>query len=396
MEQKVNSKNSLMKQKKRFFFIFIQLTIFLLTFLLPSLTFSLPQIPIHQEITMKQIELEKAKEELSLLETELEIAVEAYNAAQMELLQTQASLATTKLNYESVKEEYQRQTEILNQRVKIIYKEGDIQYLEVLLNTKGFIDFIRRLHFLLEIGEADAKFLKRINEEKDRLDKIKMELEQLEEKQALVKDRIEAKKSEIEMKIAEKEAYMKTLSQDIQLLLQQEALMKEKEREKIKDQVDQLIKDLNISIPEGSVVFTALRYLGVPYLWAGENPETGFDCSGLVKYVFALHGVDLPHYSGAQFQLGINVDNIEDLQPGDLVFFGNPVHHVGIYMGSGYFIHAPQSGDFVRVTRLSERVDYAGARRIFAPPLFEFPTSEVPTSGSYLREVPTSSVIPFP
>ena len=80
-----------------------------------------------------------------------------------------------------------------------------------------------------------------------------------------------------------------------------------------------------------------------------------------VLYVYR-YGVDLPHYSGSQFLLGTRVAPA-DLKPGDVVFFGSPIHHVGIYVGAGYFIHAPRTGDFVKVSPLAERTDFAGARR---------------------------------
>jgi cell wall-associated NlpC family hydrolase len=79
-------------------------------------------------------------------------------------------------------------------------------------------------------------------------------------------------------------------------------------------------------------------------------------------HVFAQHGVKLPHYSGAQFQLGEKVPP-GDLRPGDVVFFGSPVYHVGMYVGAGYFIHAPRTGDYVKLSKLADRTDYAGARR---------------------------------
>ncbi|MRR12177.1 NlpC/P60 family protein, partial [bacterium] len=121
------------------------------------------------------------------------------------------------------------------------------------------------------------------------------------------------------------------------------------------------VNKAGIVVEPGSPVETALGYHGVPYLWGGETPS-GFDCSGLVLYVFKQHGVSLPHYSGSQFQLGEKVAPA-DLQPGDVVFFGSPIYHVGMYVGGGYFIHAPRTGDFVKLSRLSERSDYAGARR---------------------------------
>ena len=112
------------------------------------------------------------------------------------------------------------------------------------------------------------------------------------------------------------------------------------------------------------VVGIAMQYLGVPYVWGGASPG-GFDCSGLVMYVYAQVGVSLPHYTGAQWQMGVPVSQ-SDLQPGDLVFFDG-LGHVGIYIGGGEFIHAPHTGDVVRIDSLAEgwyAATYDGARRI--------------------------------
>jgi cell wall-associated NlpC family hydrolase len=113
------------------------------------------------------------------------------------------------------------------------------------------------------------------------------------------------------------------------------------------------------------VVAIAMRYLGVPYKWGGASPSTGFDCSGLTMYVFAQIGVSLPHYAAAQYGLGRPVSKSE-LQPGDLVFFSG-LGHMGMYIGAGNFIHAPRTGDVVKISSLSDpyRVSgWVGARRV--------------------------------
>jgi len=113
--------------------------------------------------------------------------------------------------------------------------------------------------------------------------------------------------------------------------------------------------------PEAATI--ALRYLGIPYLWGGASPATGFDCSGLVMYVYAQLGISLPHYAAAQYQLGTAVDRSQ-LLPGDLVFF-DALNHVGIYIGNGQFVHAPQTGDVVKITALADFGNgYVGARRL--------------------------------
>ncbi|HST18330.1 MAG TPA: NlpC/P60 family protein [Gaiellaceae bacterium] len=106
----------------------------------------------------------------------------------------------------------------------------------------------------------------------------------------------------------------------------------------------------------------ALRYLGVKYVWGGESPK-GFDCSGLVAYVFAQLGITLPHYAAAQYGLGAAVPR-DQLQPGDLVFFDG-LDHVGIYIGGDQFVHAPHTGDVVKITSMAAYGGgYVGARRI--------------------------------
>lgn len=116
------------------------------------------------------------------------------------------------------------------------------------------------------------------------------------------------------------------------------------------------------------LVLTAQRFLGVPYRWGGEDRTNGFDCSGLTMVSYRLNGLNLPRNSRAQFQAGRFVAK-KDLQRGDLVFFatkgGNRVTHVGMYIGGGKFIHAPQTGKTVRVAELSNsffQKTYVGGR----------------------------------
>jgi cell wall-associated NlpC family hydrolase len=121
-----------------------------------------------------------------------------------------------------------------------------------------------------------------------------------------------------------------------------------------------------VNIPIGSpgaghaaAASIALRYLGVPYVWGGASPS-GFDCSGLVMYVYAQLGISLPHYTVAQWNA---TDPISSPEPGDLVFF-NGLGHVGIYIGGGRFVNAPHTGSVVRIDSMSSFGGYDGARRV--------------------------------
>ncbi|GAC1441088.1 MAG: C40 family peptidase [Mycobacteriales bacterium] len=118
----------------------------------------------------------------------------------------------------------------------------------------------------------------------------------------------------------------------------------------------------------GDAAQTAVRVaenqLGKPYVWGAEGPDS-FDCSGLTKYAYAAAGIALPHYTGEQWNAGRHVAE-SDLQPGDLIFFHSDLHHMGMYIGGGQLIHAPHSGDVVRIASLSGwfQDNYAGAVRV--------------------------------
>ena len=121
---------------------------------------------------------------------------------------------------------------------------------------------------------------------------------------------------------------------------------------------------------DSEMLFHALAAAGVDYRPGGKSYQTGFDCSGLVAFVYReAHGLALPHNTQAQSRLGETVDR-SDLQPGDLVFFNTqrkPFSHVGIYLGEDRFIHAPKEGAMVRTENLRVRywaTRYDGARRI--------------------------------
>jgi hypothetical protein len=124
-----------------------------------------------------------------------------------------------------------------------------------------------------------------------------------------------------------------------------------------------------VQVRELAAMAVAKKYLGTPYQWGGESPSTGFDCSGLMQYAYHQAGVDLPRVAEDQFNVGEHIGR-DQLEPGDLVFFQDStgyIHHVGMYIGGGKFMHAPHTGDVVKISKLGEPYysgQFAGGRRV--------------------------------
>ena len=114
-----------------------------------------------------------------------------------------------------------------------------------------------------------------------------------------------------------------------------------------------------------------MQFLRTPYVWGGTTPYNsatrtgGFDCSGYMQYVFAHFGISITRTTYTQINDGIEVSK-NNIVPGDLVFFGDygEPHHVGMYIGEGLYIHAPKTGDVIKISAMAGRSDFCRARRI--------------------------------
>jgi peptidoglycan DL-endopeptidase CwlO len=342
-------------------------------------------------ITSKQAQAQDVLAKVQQLQSNLEQASNAYAAAGEQLKQIDAELVLNGKNLVAAKKSLTHSQQAIATRVRELYVKGDgDSTLEVLLGSTSLEDVVNRLDAIQRVSGQDARILNAVKKYKREVLERRSQLQDQRTKQAdLVQQRAEQKDS-IEGQITEQNQLLSSIKDQIkqlrieeqqrqaelraQALARAAAIRAEAERAQhaaaavATANVGHVEDTYNPNVPApqyGSVVSIALQYLGVPYVWGGASPSTGFDCSGFVMYVFAQIGVSLPHHAASQYNYGTPVSR-DQLAPGDLVFFDG-LGHVGIYIGNGQFIHAPHTGDVVKISSLSEgwyTATYYGARRL--------------------------------
>lgn len=313
------------------------------------------------ELAARQARMDEFRNQLDQLDAQLEIATEAYNQASSALTDTQDKLNATRSDLGSAQDALDEQSKLLETRIDAMYRDGNASTAEILLDAQSIPDFFRRLQFITTISSADADLAKQLSNQRDSIAGTELDLRKADLEARSLEFTLRARKMEIELRIAERQAMLANAQKDLSAMLDTEAKKRMADEMGVWQSILRGAKDLGVTVEKDSPVETALSYHGIPYVWGGASPS-GFDCSGLTMYVYAQHGVDLPHHAASQYLMGVPVDP-SALQPGDLVFFGSPVHHVGMYIGGGYFVHAPRTGDVVKVSKLADRSDFVGARR---------------------------------
>jgi cell wall-associated NlpC family hydrolase len=322
--------------------------------------------------------------QINRLDSSLERARTRLIASTQRLHQIEHSLAINKVGLRAARANLKQSQKTLMQRLVVIYQTRDEQStLGVMLGAKSISDLVTRIEAVHNVSSQDVTVLHDVMRFKSQVQHHQRALVHAHKQQAaLVRERAAAKAS-IESQLSHQQRLLNSIRGQISQLLAQaraRALASAAAAQAKYDAAQQVAAaaaagdpfGVTASTPDGTVappsqyggvVGIAMRYLGVPYVWGGASPS-GFDCSGLVMYVYAQMGVSLPHYTGAQWNVGVPVSR-SDLEPGDLVFFDG-LGHVGIYIGGGQFIHAPHSGTVVQISSLSGwyASNYDGARRI--------------------------------
>lgn len=296
---------------------------------------------------------------IAALDDRAEQYAEAYNAARGRLATLQRRTVTAQDRLDRARAASNRLRGRIAAAASAAYRGGGLDEIVTLVTTKDPASFLDRAVSLDHVSRYQADALFQYSVAQHSLRSAKADLAaQLSAQRAEVR-RLAAAKSQVERLIAQQQSALGQLrAADRARLAAQQTQVR----------AAAYAARATYNGPASGLAAVAVRaaydQLGKPYQWGAAGPDS-FDCSGLTMYAWGQAGVSLPHYTGAQYSAGRHVSE-SDLRPGDLVFFYSDLHHVGIYIGGGRFIHAPHTGTVVQIASLSGsyQSNYAGAVRV--------------------------------
>jgi peptidoglycan DL-endopeptidase CwlO len=342
-------------------------------------------------IQEKQAEARQVLARIDALGHALDRATEAYDGATYHLRRIREGLRVVGVQLRVARHNYRVAEDQLAARLRGIYMSGPTDStLEVILGARSLDEVITALETQNQLAHQDTELVREVTTFRaavTRRDALLRRAKGIEER--IVAERAAAR-ARIASGLAEQHRLLGSSKNEIATLVHQQAVEEAQlaaeaqarlaeQRAASQAALNSVVVGATAESPNGAggsatvlppsaigsrVVAIAEQYLGRPYVWGAAGPYA-FDCSGLVMYVFDQVGISLPHYAAAQWNYGTYVPK-DLLEPGDLVFFDD-LGHVGIYVGGGDYIQAPQPGDVVKITPLSDpwsEANYYGAKRI--------------------------------
>lgn len=309
-------------------------------------------------------DLERAKERLLELERDFELVVERYNLVHERLEKLQVEIAAKELVVGTVERRMTSKVDAAVSLARELYKSGTTGVaISSVLSSDSLAELETRVEYLQSSEAAQAKVFERLDVDRIRLDREIDQLDDARAKALAAEQELAELRSDIEDKLEDQRDEIARINAAIERAERRAARAAAATARSL-GLVEVDLSDIKPAPAPNAraqaAVDAALSQLGKPYQWGASGPDS-YDCSGLTMWAWAHAGVSLPHNSGAQYSATERVPR-PDLAPGDLLFYGNPIHHVSMYIGNGQMVEAPYTGSHVRVTSVT-RSDFVGAGR---------------------------------
>lgn len=365
-------------------------------------------------IDEKKSEAEQIRQQIAAFDVELARAVEKYNQVNEDLERVRGQIKKNKKALKIAEIQLSVARGQLDERVVAIYKQRSVNLMDVFFTADSFDEIASQIELMRRVGEQDSALVDEVTAQRKKISqKRKALIKDRKARERFVAEAAE-QKADIEGRIGERQSMLSGVEEEIRELERAEqerarraaaASVAAARAAAEAEEQDQPTADTaggsasssgasngstGSSSSGGSggsgssggssdagssggssnsggssssggalggsgrpyIVAIAARYLGTPYKYGGTSPQTGFDCSGFVQYVYRQAGITLPRTSMTQQQIGRRV-SMNALLPGDLVFRGYPAYHVGIYVGNGQAIHSPHTGAVVSYQSIS-------------------------------------------
>jgi peptidoglycan DL-endopeptidase CwlO len=315
-----------------------------------------------------EVDLERAKERLIELERDFELVVERYNLVHERLEKLQAEMAAKELVVSTIERRMESKVDAAVSLARELYKSGATgAAISSVLSSDSLAELETRVEYLRSSEAAQAKVFERLDVDRIELDREIEALDDARAKALATEQELAELRSDIEQKLEDQRDEIAAINAAIERAERQAERRAARQAAATARALGLVEVDLSNIKPAPApnartqaAVDAALSQVGKPYQWGASGPDS-YDCSGLTMWAWAHAAVSLPHNSGAQYSATKRVPR-PDLAPGDLLFYGNPIHHVAMYIGNGQMVEAPYTGSHVRVTSIT-RSDFVGAGR---------------------------------
>jgi peptidoglycan DL-endopeptidase CwlO len=344
--------------------------------------------PALSQVDAKRAEAAELKDRITEQGRKLSLADEEYNKARLARQRIESQATAARGHVAAAEERWSELRAQLSQRVRLLYMHPGAA-IDAWLGASSISELARAQKLGSSVLTADTELVMQTERARQEVLARARRLDGIRSAAADKEAEISSHRSEVDAALAQQRSLLGNVNGEIAALIEAErqaeleaARQAEEQQAADPDPAPPAIGDddeaddgpspAGTPAPEpvgpappvkggaGKAVATAAAQIGKPYEWAAAGPDS-YDCSGLTMYAWASAGVSLPHSSQAQYASLPHVAKSQ-LQPGDLVFFGSPIHHVGIYEGGGTMINAPETGENVRRDSIG-RADYAGAAR---------------------------------